>query len=101
MFPRVKGNNDTADAPSGVFSHTQGDWLERRTNQSKVTDFLQNHGHDLVIMAQESRTSVSFCLSTSYLTYFFITLSTFPDVCLREQFLKMLLLISTPLNSKI
>ena len=39
-FLELKGNSDTADALSRVNSLAQSDWLERRTNQSKVTDFF-------------------------------------------------------------
>ena len=39
-FLERKGNNDTADALSSVICQAQSDWLERRTSQSKVTDFF-------------------------------------------------------------
>ena len=74
-------------------------WNAERTSQ-KSPIFLQNHEHDLLIKAQEPRTSGSFCLWTSYLTDLFINLSTFPDAYLREQFLRMLFLISTPQTPK-
>ena len=39
-FLERKGNNDTVDALSRVICQAQGDWLKRRTSQSKVTDIF-------------------------------------------------------------
>ena len=39
-FLESKGNADTADSLSKVISNAQRDWLQRRTSQTKVSDFF-------------------------------------------------------------
>ena len=39
-FLESKGNADTADSPSKVISNAQRDWLQRRTSQTKVSNFF-------------------------------------------------------------
>ena len=39
-FLESKGNSKTSDELAKVISQVQSDWLERRTSQSKVTDFF-------------------------------------------------------------
>ena len=39
-FLESKGNADTADSLSKVISNAQRDWLQRRTSQTKVSNFF-------------------------------------------------------------
>lgn len=41
-FLESKGNADTADSLFKVISNAQRDWLQRRTSQTKVSNFFQN-----------------------------------------------------------
>ena len=44
-FFQSEGNSKPSNELAKVISQVQSDWLEHRTSQSRVTDFLPNHLH--------------------------------------------------------